>query len=397
MAVESKTTARNYSSMPVMISEGEGSWVKDVDGKYYIDALAGYSANNFGHRHPELIEVAHQQLDKLTLTARAFMNDKLGPFTDAVSELTGKDLVLPANGGAEAVETALKTARKWGELVKGIPENQVEIITAKNNFHGRTISIVSFSQDEDAYKNFGPKTPGFVSVEYGDAAELEAAITENTAAVMIEPVQGEAGVIIPPAGYIQAVREICTRNNVKLILDEIQSGFGRTGTTFAAEHSDVEPDMYIMGKALSGGILPVSAVAANEDFLGILKPGEHGSTYGGNPMAAAVGAKAVELIMRGDFQRMANKYGELMHERLDDMMARDIGIVTFRRIGLWAGVDIDPSLKTGKEMCLDAIEEGLLMKDTHGSTVRISPPLNIGAMDLHVAMDRFEKALRKKR
>lgn len=395
MSVESETTARNYSSMPVTIAEGKGSWVKDVDGKWYIDCLAGYSANNFGHLHPEIVEVAHSQLNTLTLTARAFMNNKLGEFTDAVSELTGKDLVLPMNGGAEAVETALKTARKWGELVKGIPEDRTEIITARNNFHGRTISIVSFSDDQDAYKNFGPKTPGFVPVDYGNIDELEATINENTAAVLMEPIQGEAGVIIPPDGYLQAVRELCTKHNVKLILDEIQSGFGRTGKTFASEHWNVKPDMYILGKALGGGIMPVSAVAANEDFLGVLKPGEHGSTYGGNPLAAAIGTKAVELIQRGEFQEKAERYGEQLRERLADMQNRNIGIVAFRSIGLWAGVDIDPSLKTGKQMCLDSLQEGILIKDTHGSTVRISPPLNIGSMDLDVAMNRFEKALER--
>ncbi len=381
--------------MPVTIAEGKGSWVKDTDGKWYIDCLAGYSANNFGHLHPEIVEVAHHQLDTLTLTARAFMNDRLGAFTDAVSELTGKDLVLPMNGGAEAVETALKTARKWGELVKGIPEDRTEIITARNNFHGRTISIVSFSDDEDAYKNFGPKTPGFIPVEYGNVKELEATINENTAAVLMEPIQGEAGVIIPPDGYLQTVRELCTKHNVKLILDEIQSGFGRTGKTFASEHWNVNPDMYILGKALGGGIMPVSAVAANEDFLGVLKPGEHGSTYGGNPLAAAIGTKAVELIQRGEFQEKAKRYGEQLRERLSDMQNRNIGIVAFRSIGLWAGIDIDPSLKTGKQMCLDALQEGILIKDTHGSTVRISPPLNIGSMDLDVAMTRFEKALER--
>ena len=289
IAAEAEHVAHNYHPLPVVVSRGEGSWVTDVEGKRYLDLLSAYSALNFGHGHPAIVAAAQEQLTRLTLTSRAYHNDRLGPFAAALAELCGKDMVLPMNTGAEAVETGIKVARAWGYRVKGIAPDAATIVVAHGNFHGRTTTIVGFSDDPDAHGDFGPFTPGFVPVPFGDAAALEAAITPQTAAVLIEPIQGEAGVIIPPEGYLRAVREICTRHNVLFIADEIQSGLGRVGETFACDREGVVPDVYLLGKALGGGILPLSAVVANRDVLGVIRPGEHGSTFGGNPLAAAVG------------------------------------------------------------------------------------------------------------
>jgi ornithine--oxo-acid transaminase len=298
-------SARNYAPLPVVIAEGDGAWVRDVDGRRYLDLLAAYGALNFGHRHPQLTAVAHAQLDRLTLTSRAFHNDQLGPFCAALAELAGMDLVLPMNTGAEAVETALKTARKWGYQVKGIPPDQARIVVAAGNFHGRTISIVSFSDDPVATADFGPFTPGFIGVPYGDANALREAIDDRTAAVLIEPIQGEGGVIIPPDGYLRAVRDACTDANVLMIADEIQSGLGRTGYTFACDHEGVRPDVYVLGKALGGGIVPLSAVVSRSDVLGVFRPGEHGSTFGGNPLACAIGVEVVRIVSTGEYQQHA--------------------------------------------------------------------------------------------
>ncbi len=285
--------AHNYHPLPVMVSHGEGAWVTDDDGHRYLDFLAAYSALNFGHRHPTLVAAAQEQLDRLTLTSRAFHHDLLGPFCAELAELAGKEMVLPMNSGAEGVETALKVARRWGYEVKGVPEGEATIVVMDGNFHGRTISIVSFSGDHVAKAHYGPYTPGFRSVPYGDADALAAAIDETTVAVLVEPVQGEAGVIVPPAGYLTEVKRLCVEHEVLMIADEIQSGLGRTGRTFACEHEAVHPDMYILGKALGGGIMPLSAVAANRDVLGVLTPGSHGSTFGGNPLACAVGRAVI--------------------------------------------------------------------------------------------------------
>ncbi len=384
LADAERWTAHNYHPLPVVIAEGHGAWVTDVDGRRYLDFLAGYSALNFGHRHPALIAAAHAQLDRLTLTSRAFVHDQFAEFCHSLADLCGKDMVLPMNTGAEAVETAIKVARKWGYRVKGVPDGQATIVVAENNFHGRTTTIVSFSTDPDAKNDYGPYTPGFRVVPYGDAAALAAAVDDTTVAVLLEPIQGEAGVLVPPPGYLAAVRDLCTERNVLFMVDEIQSGLGRTGYTFAVEHEGVVPDMYVLGKALGGGIVPVSAVAANRDILGVLRPGEHGSTFGGNPLACAVGIEVVRLLASGEFQKRSAVLGERLHEGLNALVGK--GVVAVRGRGLWAGVDIDPALMSGREACERLAERGVLAKDTHGSTIRLAPPLVISEQDLTQAL-----------
>jgi ornithine--oxo-acid transaminase len=391
LADAERWTAHNYHPLPVVIAEGEGAWVTDVDGRRYLDFLAGYSALNFGHRHPALIAAAHAQLDRITLTSRAFVHDQFAGFCHELATLCGKDLVLPMNTGAEAVETAIKVARKWGYQVKGVPDGQAEIIVADGNFHGRTTTIVSFSTDPDARADFGPYTPGFVIVPYGDLAALADAITPNTVAVLMEPIQGEAGVLVPPEGYFGGVRELCDAHDVLFIADEIQSGLGRTGATFAIEHEDVVPDMYVLGKALGGGIVPVSAVAADRAVLGVLKPGEHGSTFGGNPLACAVGVEVVRLLATGEFQRRSAELGERLHAGLNALVGR--GVLAVRGRGLWAGVDIDPALMTGREAVERLAARGVLAKDTHGSTIRLAPPLVVTADELDHAVAQLRAIL----
>ncbi|GAA0447042.1 ornithine--oxo-acid transaminase [Paractinoplanes deccanensis] len=391
LAEAERYTAHNYHPLPVVVAEGEGAWVTDVDGRRYLDFLAGYSALNFGHRHPALIAAAHAQLDRVTLTSRAFVHDQFAAFCRSLAELCGKELVLPMNTGAEAVETAIKVARKWGYRVKGVADERAEIIVAADNFHGRTTTIVSFSTDPDARADFGPYTPGFVVVPYGDLEALAAAITPHTVGVLMEPIQGEAGVLVPPTGYFAGVRELCTANNVLMIADEIQSGLGRTGRTFAIEHEGVVPDMYVLGKALGGGIVPVSAVAADRDVLGVLKPGEHGSTFGGNPLACAVGAEVVRLLAPGDFQRRSAELGERLHARLGELVGR--GLIAVRGRGLWAGVDIDPALMTGRRACELLADRGVLAKDTHGSTIRLAPPLVVTADEIDHAVAQLAAIL----
>jgi len=383
--------AHNYHPLPVVVAEGHGAWVTDVEGRRYLDCLAGYSALNFGHGHPDLIAAAQAQLTRVTLTSRAFHNDQLGPFCRDLAALAGMDLVLPMNTGAEAVETAIKVARKWGYDVKGVPADQADIIVMAENFHGRTTTIVSFSTDEGARSGFGPFTPGFTIVPYGDTAALRAAVTPNTVAVLVEPVQGEAGVVVPPADYLPAVRALCTEQNVLFIADEIQSGLGRTGTTFACELEGVVPDMYILGKALGGGIVPVSAVVSSHEILGVIHPGNHGSTFGGNPLAAAVGHAVVRLLATGEYQQRAKVLGEQLHTRLEALIGH--GVIAVRTRGLWAGVDIDPTLLTGREMCERLLAKGVLAKDTHGSTVRLAPPIAIEATDLDWMVDQFAAVL----
>ncbi len=316
-----------------MLASGEGAWVTDVDGKRYLDCLAGYSALNFGHGHPRLVEVAREQIGRLTLTSRAFYNDQLGPFSEALADLTGKETILPMNSGAEAVETAIKVSRKWGYQVKGVPENKATIVAMEGNFHGRTTTIVSFSTDPDATVGYAPYTPGFRLVPYGDIEALRAAIDDTTVAVLLEPVQGEAGVIIPPEGYLQGVRTLCREQQVLMVADEIQSGLARTGRTFACDHEDVVPDMYILGKALGGGLYPVSAVAADRDVLGVITPGTHGSTFGGNPLAAAIGREVVAMLETGEFQERAAKLGEQLYVGLSDLVGHGIDGVRARGCG----------------------------------------------------------------
>ena len=383
--------AHNYHPLPVMVSHGEGAWVTDDDGHRYLDFLAAYSALNFGHRHPTLVAAAQEQLDRLTLTSRAFHHDLLGPFCAELAELAGKEMVLPMNSGAEGVETALKVARRWGYEVKGVPEGEATIVVMDGNFHGRTISIVSFSGDHVAKAHYGPYTPGFRSVPYGDGDALAAAIDETTVAVLVEPVQGEAGVIVPPAGYLTEVKRLCVEHEVLMIADEIQSGLGRTGRTFACEHEAVHPDMYILGKALGGGIMPLSAVAANRDVLGVLTPGSHGSTFGGNPLACAVGRAVIGLLEKGEPQRNAAELEGTLRARLEDLVGR--GVLEIRVHGLWAGVDLDPALGTGRDLCEALARRGVLAKDTHGSTIRISPPLTISEEDLLWGLDRLAEAI----
>lgn len=391
IADEHEHVAHNYHPLPVVISRGEGAWVTDVEGKRYLDLLSAYSALNFGHGHPALLAAAQEQLNRLTLTSRAYHNDRLGPFAEALAALCGKDLVLPMNTGAEAVETGIKVARAWGYRVKGIAPDAATVVVANGNFHGRTTTIVGFSDDPQARDGFGPFTPGFVHVPFGDAAAIEAAIDENTAAVLIEPIQGEAGVVIPPEGYLRAVRDLCTANNVLFIADEIQSGLGRVGETFACDREGVVPDVYLLGKALGGGILPLSAVVAGHDVLGVIRPGEHGSTFGGNPLAAAVGLRVVEMLSTGEFQTRAKALGEHLEMRLSALVGS--GVTSVRVAGLWAGVDIDPAVGTGREVAEKLIARGVLVKDTHGQTIRIAPPLVVRATELDWAVEQLRVVL----
>lgn len=391
VAEAERWTAHNYHPLPVVLADGDGAWVTDVDGRRYLDCLAGYSALNFGHRHPALIEAARAQLDRLTLTSRAFLHDQFATFCRELAQLCGKQLTLPMNTGAEAVETGIKVARKWGYQVKGVPEGQATIVVAENNFHGRTTTIISFSTDPEARADFGPYTPGFRIVPYGDLTALREAVDDTTVAVLLEPIQGEAGVYVPPPGYLAGVRELCDQRNVLFLADEIQSGLGRTGATFACDHEQVVPDAYLLGKALGGGIVPVSAVVANTDVLGVLRPGEHGSTFGGNPLACAVGTAVVRLLRTGELQDRSARLGERLHARLRELIGH--GVVEVRGRGLWAGVDIDPDRMTGREACERLAARGVLAKDTHGSTIRLAPPLVIDEADLDWAVDQLAAIL----
>lgn len=385
-------SAPNYHPLPVVAAAADGAWVTDIHGKRYLDFLAGYSALNFGHRHPALLEAAREQLDRLTLISRAFYHDQFGAFCAELGDLAGMDMVLPMNTGAEAVETAIKVARRWGYDVKGIPDGQATIVVAANNFHGRTTTVVSFSTDPTARRGFGPFTPGFRLVPYGDSTAMADAIDENTAAVLIEPVQGEAGVIVPPPGYLREVRDLCDRRGVLFLADEVQSGLGRTGETFACDREGVRPDAYLLGKALGGGVIPVSAVVADRDVLGVLNPGEHGSTFGGNPLACAVARAVVRLLATGEYQARARELGAHLHRRLADLVSN--GIVAARGVGLWAGVDVDPAVGSGRAVCERLAELGVLAKECHTSTIRLAPPLVVTADDVDWAIDRLAEALR---
>ena len=385
-------TARNYKPLPVVVEHAEGAWMTDVDGRRFLDLLAGYSALNFGHGHPGLLAVAHAQLDKLTLTSRAFVHDQFADFCSALGDLCGKELVLPMNTGAEAVETAIKVMRKWGYEVKGITPNEAEIIVASGNFHGRTTTIVGFSDDPDAHNGFGPFAPGFRMVPYGDLEAVEAAIGPNTAGVLMEPIQGEGGVVIPPEGFWKGLRELTAKHNVLMAADEIQAGLGRCGTTFASDHEGVVPDLYVLGKALGAGIVPVSAVVADRDVLGVLRPGQHGSTFGGNALACAVGHEVVRMLATGEHQARAAELGVIMRERLEALVGH--GVLGVRVRGLWAGVDIDPAVGTGREVCERLMARGVLAKDTHGSTIRLAPPLVIDAEDLAWGLDQLAAVVR---
>ena len=382
-----RVSARNYHPLPVVIAEAEGVWVTDVEGNRYLDMLSAYSALNFGHRHPALVAAAKDQLDRLTLTSRAFHNDQMGPFLGELAELCGKEMALPMNTGAEGVETAIKTARKWGYEVKSVAPDRAKVIVCDGNFHGRTITIVSFSTDEDSRRGFGPFTPGFEVIPYGDDDSLAAAIDDDTVAFLVEPIQGEAGVIIPPDGFLRRAREICSERNVLLIADEIQSGLGRTGATFACEHEDVHPDMYVLGKALGGGIVPVSAVVADRDVLGVFAPGQHGSTFGGNPVASAIGRKVVEILRTGELQERSAKLGEYL---VQEIRGAELGTVAeVRGKGLWIGIDLAEGAGTPRAACETLVLEGILAKDTHETTIRLAPPLVIEREEIDWALERI--------
>ncbi|OBB57330.1 ornithine--oxo-acid transaminase [Mycobacterium sp. 852013-51886_SCH5428379] len=391
IAADARHVAHNYSPLPVVAATAEGAWITDVEGRRYLDCLAAYSAVNFGHRHPRIVAAAHAQLDAVTLVSRAFHSDRLAPFCAALADLCAKDMVLPMNSGAEAVESAIKVARKWGTDVKGVPAGQANIIVARNNFHGRTTTIVSFSDDDTARRGFGPYTPGFRSVPFGDSQALAAAIDEHTVAVLLEPIQGEAGIIVPPDDYLPRVRAVCTERGVLMIADEIQSGLARTGRTFACDHWGVVPDVYLLGKALGGGVIPLSAVVADRDVLGVLHPGEHGSTFGGNPLAAAVGSTVIDLLRTGEYQTAATELGAHLHDRLSALIGH--GVLAVRGRGLWAGVDVEPRLGTGKQISLALAERGVLVKDTHGSTLRFAPPIVVTSAEIDWAVKQLADVL----
>ena len=379
--------AHNYKPLDVVLSRGQGVWVWDVEGNKYMDCLAAYSAVNQGHCHPRIYKAMVEQAQKLTLTSRAFRNDQLGLFYKEICELTNSHKVLPMNSGAEAVESVIKTVRKWGYEVKGVPDNQAEIIVCDNNFHGRTISIVGFSSDSKARKGFGPFPPGFTSVPFGDARALDRAINDHTVAFLLEPIQGEAGVLIPPAGYLKEAKDICERNNVVLILDEIQTGLGRTGKLLAEEHDGIEADLTLIGKALSGGFYPVSAVLSNSEVMGTLRPGEHGSTFGGNPLACAVAREALKVLTEEGLIENSMTMGQRFMDglrSLDNPMLKEV-----RGKGLMIGLELLPEAGGARPYCLRLKERGLLCKDTHEHTIRFAPPLVITRDEVDWALDQI--------
>jgi ornithine--oxo-acid transaminase len=386
IAQTKKYGADNYQPLPIVISKAEGVWVEDLDGNKYMDMLSAYSALNHGHRHPKIIQALKEQADKVTLTSRAFHNDKLGMFYEKLSLLTGKNTILPMNTGAEAVETALKAVRRWAYDVKKVPADQAEIIVCEGNFHGRTVTITSFSSEEEYKRGFGPFTPGFKIIPYGDLEALEKAITPNTAAFLFEPIQGEAGIVIPEAGFLKAAQLLCKENNVLLVADEIQTGFGRTGKLFACDWEEVIPDMYIMGKALGGGVFPISAVAADTEILGVFNPGSHGSTFGGNPLACAVAITALEVMEEEDLVRRSAELGTYFIERL-----REIKNPKFKEIrgrGLFIGIEM---IEPARPYCVKLMELGVLCKETHEMTIRFAPPLTISQEELDWALDRIRQ------
>ncbi len=389
--IESKYGAHNYHPLDVVISEAKGVWVYDVDGKKYLDCLAAYSAVNQGHCHPRIINAMKQQADKVTLTSRAFRNDQLPLLYKELAELTGYEMVLPMNSGAEAVETALKAARKWGYNVKGIENNSAEIIVCSNNFAGRTISIISFSTEQQYKDGFGPLTPGFKVIPYGDSDALEKAITKNTAAFIVEPIQGEGGVIVPPEGFLKKSFEICKKNNVLFIADEIQSGLGRSGKLFAYQYENIKPDAVIIGKALSGGCYPVSAVLSNKEVLGVFNPGDHGSTFGGNPLAAAIARESLKVLIEENLIGKSFELGNYFRDKLEKINSPHIKEIRGR--GLFIGVELKPEAKGARRFCEALMNEGILCKETHENVIRFAPPLVIKKEEIDWAMEKVEKVL----
>ena len=383
----------NYKPLPVVLSKAKGVWAWDVNKKKYLDMMSGYSAVSHGHAHPELLRVFHEQSSKLSLTSRAFYTDTLGPYLETITKMSGFEMCLPMNSGAEAVETAIKSSRRWAYRTKKVEPGKAEIIVADGNFHGRTTTIISFSTDENSRDDFGPHTPGFLAVKYGCSESIEAAINENTAAVLIEPIQGEAGIVVPPAEYLPEVREICTKHNVLMILDEIQSGLGRTGKLFAYQHSNIQPDGLILGKALGGGFMPVSCFLSSEEVLHWMNPGSHGSTFGGNPLAAAIAKRSLELLEEDGLIENSKLMGDYFKESLLNMNSKIIKEI--RGKGLWLGVEIDPDLISGKDLSKMCLDHGILCKETHETTIRFAPPLVITKEELDWGLDKIKEVFTK--
>lgn len=383
--------AHNYHPLPVVIERGEGIWVWDIDGKKFMDCLSAYSAVNQGHCHPRLIETTKKQVEKLTLTSRAFHNDQTGPFFKELAEICEMDMVLPMNSGAEAVETAIKTARKWGYTKKGVEDNQAEIIAFENNFHGRTTTIVGFSTEAQYKESFGPFTPGFRTVPYGDLGAVRKAVHKNTVGILVEPLQGEAGVVVPPEGFLRGLRELATAEGVLLLADEIQTGLGRTGRMFACQHENVQPDVYIIGKALSGGFYPVSAVVSSNEILGVFKPGDHGSTFGGNPLACAIAREALRILVEDKLPERAHEMGTYFMEGLRRLGSRHVKEV--RGKGLLIGVELKPESGPARPFCESLMERGMLCKETHESVIRFAPPLVITRDDIDWAISQVGEVL----
>jgi len=383
----------NYKPLPVVLSKAKGVWAWDVNDKKYLDMMSGYSAVSHGHAHPKLLKVFHEQSSKLSLTSRAFYTDTLGPYLETITKLSNFDMALPMNSGAEAVETSIKASRRWAYRTKNVESNKAEIIVADGNFHGRTTTIISFSSDSNSKDDFGPHTPGFVSVEYGSSEAIEKAINKNTAAVLIEPIQGEGGIIVPPENYLPKVREICTEHNVLMIMDEIQSGLGRTGKMFAFQHSNIQPDGLILGKALGGGFMPVSCFLSSKEVMHWMNPGSHGSTFGGNPLAAAIAKRSLELLEEENLIENSRVMGDFFKESLINMNSPIIKEV--RGKGLWLGVEIDPKLISGKELSEIFLKEGILCKETHETTIRFAPPLVIKKEEIEWALKIIKKVFIK--
>jgi ornithine--oxo-acid transaminase len=391
VAIENQYNAHNYQPLEVVLTRGDGIWVEDVEGRRYMDFLAAYSALNQGHCHPRLVKVLVEQAARLALTSRAFRNDQLPLLARELCELTGYEMMLPMNSGAEAVETAIKAARKWGYEVKGVKDENARIITCHGNFHGRTITIISFSPEEQYRDGFGPFTPGFELIPFGDAGALEAAVTRDTVAFLVEPIQGEGGVVVPPEGYLKAAREICDRHNILLITDEIQSGLGRTGKLLAAEHEGVRADMVTIGKALSGGMYPVSAVLADRNILGVFGPGDHGSTYGGNPLACAVAREALKVLVDERLPERAAELGEYLMARLHEIESPYVKQI--RGKGLWVGIVLKPEAGGARRFCEALMHRGILAKETHWNIIRLAPPLVITKGEIDWALERFAEVL----
>ncbi len=391
VALENQYNAHNYQPLDVVITRGEGVWVWDVEGRKYMDCLSAYSALNQGHCHPRIVQAMVEQAQRLALTSRAFRNDQLPLLAQELCELTGYEMMLPMNSGTEAVETAIKTVRKWGYKVKGVPDNRAEIITCAGNFHGRTITIIGFSSDEQYRDGFSPFTPGFKLIPYGDIGALERAVTPHTVAFFVEPIQGEGGVVVPPEGYVRQAREICTHHDVLMVADEIQTGLGRTGKLLACEHEGVRPDVVTLGKALSGGMYPVSAVLSSREVLGVFEPGDHGSTFGGNPLACAVAREALKVIVDEHLCERSAELGEYLMARLHDIQSRHVALVRGR--GLFVGIVLKPQAGGARRFCEALKELGVLAKDTHGNVIRLAPPLVITQEELDWALERIEEVL----